>query len=228
MKEQKTIKLYSQKNIFIDEAYSCIYANFLFSSPYTPRKSIAVLSGAPREGKTSVSINLAIKFAQNGLKVLLVDSDLRKPVEAKHLGDGWRIGLYSMFADNVPMEEAICPTNIENLSFIASGIQRGNPYALLSSPAFDRFIEKAKQQFGLIIFDTPALNSVIDGAVIASKTDAAILVVRAGKNSIPKTARVKEQIKKAKANLIGVILNDVKRSEYRKSYEAYDYFTQTF
>ena len=217
-------EIYDQHNSIVGEAFSFLRVNFNFSNVDKKYKSLALLSFNPSEGKTLISINLAISFAKSGVKTLLVDTDFRKPVGVKHLSGKAKKGMSNYLTENIPLNDVIMCSNIENLNYLPCGSKVMNPSALLSSEAFEQFIKKVSNEYDLVIFDTPALSSVIDGYIVASKADSSLLIVKDGEVRMPKLKRAKEQLKKAKANVLGVILNNVPTSEYRKSYEAYDYF----
>jgi len=226
--ETQKFEIYNQENIVVEEAFSFLKANFNFSNVDKNYKSLTLLSNNPKEGKTTIAINLSINFAKSGVKTLLVDTDFRKPVGVKRLSGDFKKGLSNYLTGSHKLEEVVRPSNIDNLYYMPCGSKVSNPPALLSSRAFEKFLKEIALEYELIILDTPAIASVSDGYIVASKTDATILIVKAGEVRIPKLKRVKEQLEKAKANVIGVVLNRVERSEYRKSFEAYDYFCDDF
>ena len=222
--ENKDFQIYNQNNAVVEEAYSFLRANFNFSNIDNKYKTLALISSNPKEGKTSIAINLAINFANGGTKTLLVDTDFRKPVSVKRLSGDKNKGLSNYLTDELLLNDIIMVSNIDNLDYIPCGSKIMNPSALLSSNVFEEFLNDIKDEYELIILDTPAVTSVSDGYIVASKADATLLAIKAGEVTIPNLKRVKEQLEKAKANVIGVVLNRVTQSEYRKSYEAYDYF----
>lgn len=223
--QAEKFEIYDQNNPIVEEAFSFLRVNFNFCNVDKKYKSLALLSFNPSEGKTLISINLAISFAKCGVKTLFVDTDFRKPVTAKHLSSKMKKGLSDYLTGVVDLDEIIMSSNIEALYYLPCGSKVMNPSALLSSETFQQFIKDVSNKYDLVIFDTPALSSVIDGYIVASKADSALLIVKDGEVRMPKLKWAKEQLEKAKANVLGVILNNVPASEYRKSYEAYNYFT---
>lgn len=223
--ETKKFEIYKQSNLIVEEAYSFLIANFNFCNYDNKLKSIALLSCTPSEGKTTIAINLSINFAKNGFKTLLVDADLRKPVVAKRLSEEIEKGLSNYLTQGLNINDVIKKSNIENLDYLPCGSKVMNPSAMLSSISFIQFIKEVSLKYDLVIFDTPALSSVIDGYCVASKVDATLLAVKTGEVRLPKLKRIKKQLEKAHANVIGVVLNRVSQEEYKKSFEAYDYFT---
>ena len=224
MQTQK-FEIYNQNNSVVEEAFSFLKANFNFANVDKKYKSLALLSSNPREGKTTIAINLAINFAKGGVKTLLVDTDLRKPANGKRLSEGVKKGLSNYITEELKFEDIIMKSNIDSLDYLSCGSKVVNPSALLSSNVFEEFIDEVASKYDLVIFDTPAITSVPDGYIVASKADATLLTIKAGEVKLPKLKRVKEQLEKANANVVGVVLNKVVQSEYRKSFEAYDYFT---
>jgi len=221
-------QILNQSNAIVEEAFSFLKANFNFSNVDKQYKSLAIISSNPKEGKTTIAMNLSMNFANDGVRTLLVDTDLRKPIEAKKLNMDVNKGLSNYLTENLNIEDVILSSNIDNLYYMPSGSTVSSPSALLSSKNFEEFLKVIRLKYELIIFDTPAISSVVDGYIMASKADAAILIIKAGEVGLPKLKRVKEQLQKANVNVIGVVLNSVERSEYRKNLEAYDYFSKGF
>lgn len=222
--EAQKFHIYNQKNTVVEEAFSFVKANFDFSNAEKQYRSLSVISSSPKEGKTTIAINLSISFAKGGVKTLLVDADLRKSFEVKRLSAEFKKGLSDYLTGNAKFEDVISASNIDNLHYISCGSKVNNPSSFLSSKTFNEFLKVIGSKYELVIFDTPAVFSVSDAYIIASKTDATILAVKAGEVKLPKLKMVKEELKKANANVVGVVLNRVDHSEYRRSFEAYDYF----
>lgn len=213
-----------QLNIPVEEAYKVLRTNIQFCGFNKDIKTLTITSFAPGEGKTTTAINLAISKAKSGMKVLLIDADLRKPVLLKHISSNNPTGVSNYISGTAPLEEIICATNIENLYVIACGPKPPNPAELVGSSRFAELLDKVKESFDSIIIDTPPLGSVIDGAVIASQTDATLLVIKARSVSSQNVKRIKDQLDKVKANVLGVILNKVSKSDYKNYYSYYDYY----
>lgn len=174
-------------------------------------KTLMLTSTAPGEGKTTTSANLSIVFAQQGKRVLLVDADLRKPSLHVTFNANNSRGLTSVLTGQMPLEAAILPGGVENLSILTSGPIPPNPAELLGSKSFARFFGEVKKEFDIIIYDTPPILAVTDGQIIANKCDGTILVVAAGKTEKVEALKAKELLEKAKGKLLGAILNKKKR-----------------
>ncbi|HOV26496.1 MAG TPA: CpsD/CapB family tyrosine-protein kinase [Pseudobacteroides sp.] len=200
-------------NAPINEAYKALRTNLQFCGFIKKFKTLAVVSANPGEGKTTTVTNLAVVTAKSGIKVLVINADLRKASYAKGLSN-----YISGFAD---LKEIIIPSKIENLSYIDSGSKPPNPTELLNSKIFSDLVSELKVVYDIIIIDTPALGSVIDGAIVASITEGTLIVTSPNKVSFSEFERLKTQLGKAKANIIGVTMNNIPKDEYRKYYNRY-------
>jgi protein-tyrosine kinase len=207
-----------------EEAYKVLRANIQFCEYDSKIKTIAVTSYNPGEGKTTTSINLGISIAKSGVKVLYVDADLRKPMMMKNLKSEDFKGLSKYLSGYASLDDIINKTNIEGFSFIACGTNPFNPSELISSKKFEELMEKLKDRSDMIIIDTPPLGSVIDAAIVASKTDGTIIVVKPGILKLKNLQMMKEQLEKADAKILGVVLNNLKKVEYKDYYNGYDYY----
>lgn len=220
----KNFSIYNEENKAVKEAYSLLTADISFKNEKESVKTLTLTSCSPKVGKTAVAINLSISMARTGFKTLLVDADLRKPSAVKRLSNEIELGISDISKDDTEINDLICNTNIQNLFYLSSGNNNDNPIEMLNSDRFEKTIKWAKDQFDYVIFDTPSLSSVVDGALVAAKTDATILIAAMGSTKLSTLKRSKLQLETANANLLGVVLNKVKKRDYRKYVEAYDYF----
>lgn len=220
----KNFSIYNEKSKAVQEAYSLLTANVNFKNEKGPVKTVTLTSSSPKVGKTTVAINLSISMAMAGFKTLLVDADLRKPSDVKRLSDEVEIGICDIINDKIELDDLICGTNVQNLFYLSCGKNNVNPIEMFNSSRFEKAIGIAKGQFDYVIFDTPSLSSVVDGSLVAAKTDATILVASIGSTTLNTLKRSKVQLEKANANLLGVILNKVRKRDYIKYVETYDYF----
>lgn len=214
-------------NLPAEEAYKVLRTNILFCGIKKPIKTLSITSNGSGEGKTTTSINLAVSVAKSGKKALLVDADMRKPASCKQFGDNGEKGLSSLISNNATLDEVIKKTNISNLYFIACGPKPPNAAELVGASEFNRFVETVREQFDMVIIDTPPLGSVIDSAIIASQTDGSILVIETNSVSHKHVVRIKEQLEKANARVLGVVLNKMNKSEYKNYYNNYNYYGGT-
>ena len=201
----------------ISEQYRTIRTNIQFSAVDEDIQVLMVTSSGPMEGKSTTAANLAVVFAQQEKKVLLVDADLRKPTAHYTFNQTNTFGLTSVLAGQVPMNEAVNPTDVFNLSVLTSGPIPPNPAELMGSKSMDRFLKEAKQSYDIIIFDTPPILAVTDAQVLANLCDGSVLVVYSGKTEMDEATKAKELLTSAKGKLLGVVLN-------HKKLESNDYY----
>lgn len=211
-------------NDTIDEAYKALRANILFCKSNNRIKTIAVTSHTPGEGKTTTSINLAITMGKSGMKVLYVDADLRKPMTYKTLINTSFKGLSNYLMEKAEIEEIINSTNIEGFYFVTCGVKPPNPGELICNERFSSFLKQVREDYDIIIVDTPPLGSVIDSAVIAAQTDGTVIVIKPNTVKRRNILMMKDQLVKANANIIGVVLNKVDIVDYKSYYCGYDYY----
>jgi len=205
------------------EAFKTLRTNIDFSGEDI--KVICITSCTPNEGKSSISFELAKSYAQMGKKVLLLDADLRKSVmRQRHKKGKVRLGLVNYLAGKVTFEEALCETDIKNLRMVFSGPVPPNPSELLGNKRFQRMIAEAREQYDMIIIDTPPLGSVIDTAVVSKCCDGAVIVIASGGISYHFVRKVKEQLDVTGCRILGCVLNKVDMSGkgyYGKYYGKY-------
>ncbi|MBD3271047.1 MAG: polysaccharide biosynthesis tyrosine autokinase [Elusimicrobia bacterium] len=207
----------------ISEAYRIIRTEILHLLPQNETgKALLITSGEPQSGKTITVSNLGIAFSQKGSRVVLVDGDLRRP----QLHKIFNLDRYNGFSDFLSGEkeinEIIKPSGIDSLSVITSGKVPHYPAEIIGSGHIEGFIQNLKKQFDIIIFDSPPVVSVTDSVIFADKVDAIVQVVRSGKAMVPISLRVKEQLSRAKAKILGIILNDLQT--YHDNYYYYRYY----
>jgi capsular exopolysaccharide synthesis family protein len=165
----------------ITEQYRTIRTNIQFTSIDKPLKTIMITSTGPAEGKSTTAANLAVVFAQQGKKVLLVDADLRKPTVHYTFNLTNTFGLTSVLTRQLSLEEALVESNIFNLYLLPSGLIPPNPAELMGSGAMDQFLNNVTLEFDIVIFDTPPVLAVTDAQILANKCDGTILIVSCGK-----------------------------------------------
>jgi len=236
---QKLGKIYKEKNLneeillksrlvshydpksAVAEAYRTLRTNIQFMSPDRPIKSLLVTSAGPSDGKSTTVINIAITFASLDKKTLLIDADLRKPVQHKVFEFQRGPGLTHLLIEDLQDEDVIRHTEIPNLDLITCGDIPPNPSELLASQRLKNFMERMKEKYDVILFDTPPVIAVTDATVLSQLTDALLLVVRAGSTDLRVLERSLELLRHVKANLIGAVLNGVNIST---GYDSYYYY----
>jgi capsular exopolysaccharide synthesis family protein len=197
----------------ISEAFRNVRTGLLYSAPNQESRAYVVTSAGPQEGKTTASTNLAIVLANAGKKVLLVDSDLRKPRINKTFSIDGGKGLTNYLVGQDSAEDCIAETEIENLSVMPSGPIPPNPAELLGSPKMKELIAELKKTYDTVIFDSPPVVVVTDAAVLAAQCDGAIQVIWAGHTSRKLIGLGREKIEAIGARIIGVVLNNVRSGQ---------------
>ena len=211
------------KNIAKDyrsnEAYKTLRTNLEFSG--SDNKAIVLTSSTPNEGKSTVSLGLALALVESGKRVLFVDADLRKSVlVGRHKVTEEVKGLSHYLSGQADLNDVICRTQEPGLFVIFAGVVPPNPSELLGQKRFAHLIESAKDIYDYVIIDAPPLGSVIDAAVISKVCDASVLVVAAKMVSYKFVRTVKEQLEKTGCPILGVVLNkvDMKQNKYYGKY----------
>lgn len=198
----------TQPNDVISESFRQIRTNIQFSMVDHDLKSIMVTSSGSWEGKSTVIANTAAVMAQQGLRVLLVDADLRKPTVAKTFNINTTVGLTSLLTDrDANIMDTVNYVADANIYILAAGPIPPNPSELLGSNRMAELIGELEEMFDLVIFDTPPILAVTDAQVVATRVDGVIVVVRSGianKNEVRKT---KELLDVVNANVIGAVYN---------------------
>jgi succinoglycan biosynthesis transport protein ExoP len=206
------------------EAFRALRTSLMLSAPGSPPQVILITSAMTKEGKSFTSINLAVVLAQTGQKVLLVDSDMRRPSINKYLGIRMNRGLSACLAGTedsaamaVPVEE------IPGLHVLPAGQMPPYPAEMLGSEALPQLVQQWRRQFRYIVIDTPPVLAVTDAVVSARVADVVVLVVRSEKSRRQSLVRTRDLLKKAHANIAGVVVNDLSLNspEYRQYYGYY-------
>jgi polysaccharide biosynthesis transport protein len=208
------------------ESFRQLRANFLFCAPAEQQRSILVTSCSPSEGKTCVSVNLAVSLSQAGRKVLLVDANFRRPGVAQAFGlVDTTEGLSNILIGHSNPDSLVHQTSHKNLDVLLAGPLPPNPSELLSGGYLKDFITQFSAKYETIIFDGPPVLVVSDAMVLSSAMDGVVLVVRAGFSTRGAIGRAKDQLKRVNAKVLGVVLNDVKITRggyFREMYKTYD------
>lgn len=225
LKDNKYLLISKNSPFQYIEAYKALRTNLQFMSIDKKMKKIAVTSTIPNEGKSTVAINLAITLAGAGLKVLLIDADLRKPSINKYM----RIkqihqkGLSSVLAGVEKLENCIFNLCDLNISVLTSGPIPPNPSELLGSEAMEKLIDEVSENYDYVIIDTPPASVVTDAAVLSKYIDWFVLVLRHNVTTIEAAKAVKTNLNSIGANIIGCVFNsfNFKKSNTPTTYYKY-------
>ncbi|MBQ7857501.1 MAG: polysaccharide biosynthesis tyrosine autokinase [Oscillospiraceae bacterium] len=222
-----TVTPFVPKEPRISESLKTLRTNLMFSGPSV--RVIGFTSFAPGEGKTTISLQTAISFAQLGKRVLLVDADLRKSVLAGQLRLKTKVeGLSHYLSGLANVSELIQETDIPGLYIMFAGVRVPNSTELLGSENFARLIPALKDVFDYVVVDTAPIGQIIDCALMAPHLDGVVMVIDASHNSYKLERRVKNQIEKSGGKVLGAVLNQVDTSHdrgyYGKYYGGYNYY----
>jgi len=214
----------------VSESYRTLRTNIIFSQADSPIRSLLITSSIPEEGKSMTSANLAITFALARNKVLLVDSDLRRPVLHRLFELSNTIGLTHLLVGTVEPEEIYQTTRVDNLWVVTSGLIPPNPSELLGSQKMRSFLDLAQKSFDIVLFDSPPVTSMADAAILASLAGNVLLVVRANSTNRDMILRAKQQLETVNSRIIGVVLNsvDLKKERYYYNYYYYYYYSSYY
>lgn len=205
----------------LQEAIRTLRTNIQFASVDKPIKTIALTSAAPAEGKTSIAIALGMSMAEAGKKTLLVEMDCRRPMLGNKLKIRPQYNWVNALYNDMPLSEVAVPTIIRNLFFMDVEPQMTHLAEVISSKKFNLMLNKLSTEYEIIIFDTPPLGMFIEAAVLANRTDGTLLVIKTGKNDIKEELDVIAQLEKAKARVLGVVLNGVRYTPNKYGYYHY-------
>lgn len=224
-KLQKAIENQTHKGFIVEgkpksvvsEAYRTLRTNIQYSSYDKKIQTIVVTSAEAAEGKSTVSGNLALTFAQSNNKVILVDCDLRKPSLHKKFQISNLIGLSEVILGKESIEHAIQKRN-DNLYVLTSGKIPPNPSEMLASSAMNGLLNLLKEQFDVIILDSAPICAVTDAQVLSTRADGTIIVIRAERTKRDRVVEAKMLLDKVGANILGVVLQAVENTKGKYYY----------
>ncbi|HEV8399061.1 MAG TPA: polysaccharide biosynthesis tyrosine autokinase [Gemmatimonadales bacterium] len=207
------------------EAYRVLRTNLLLAPEADRARSVVVTSAVPGEGKTTTAANLACSIAWEGRRVLLIDGDLWRGRLHRQFRGRRAPGLAECLLSDTAIPEAIRPTDIAMLSFMPSGKGVGTPSDIVTKSRMPRLLEQLRDQFDLVLIDSPPVLATAEAVVLASSVDGVLLVVRAGQTNRDLVEQAMRQIKGVGARLVGAVLNDpsdvTRRYGYKNYYGSY-------
>lgn len=203
------------------EAYRSVRTALFFRCQKLGLKVIQITSSEPQDGKTTVAANLALAMAHAGKKVLLIDADLRCPKVHKIFRLRHEFGLSDVVMGEIQFDNAVQACEIAGLSLLSAGLTPANPAELLGSAAFEDLLQKVRADFDFVLVDTPPLMAVSDPSIIASRVDALIMVVRAGKNKLTTIRDGCELLSTLGVTMLGAVVNDIAAADSTKYGNAY-------
>ena len=206
------------------EAYRILRTNIEFNRKTPEANSISIASGGPGEGKSTTVSNLAYISAQGGYVTLIVDADLRRPVQHLHFDLDNKAGLTNYLTSDLKLEDVIRPTSIENLFVLPSGGLPSDAVGILNSQRMSDMIAELKMRYDMIILDSPPMLGVSDASVIASEVDQTIIVVQHRRFPRAMLTRVKQAIVGVGGTVLGVVLNNVDLRHDQNYYYYTNYY----
>lgn len=215
---------------FQAEAFRVLRTNLHYANPDAPLRRILITSAGPSEGKSTTVANLGVSLAQSERVVLLVDTDLRRPMLHTMFRQPNSPGLSSYLAGDAMLDAVVQKTAIPNLSIVASGPTPPNPAELLASRRMRDFVGSVSERFDTIVFDSPPVLAVSDACMLAGVVDGVLLVVGSGNAPQATLRRAKEQLLAVRGRIIGAVVNrfDASANGYSKRYyDTYEgYYTR--
>jgi len=203
------------------ECCRSIRTNILFMSPDRPLKTMVVTSPSPQEGKTTTAINLGVTMAEAGSRVLIVDTDMRRPRLHRSFGVPNQNGISTVIVGKAALEEAVKRTDVPNLDVLPCGPVPPNPSELLHTERFGVVLAECAKLYDRIILDSPPTSAVTDPAVLGNLADGVVLVIKAGETTRDAAMHARRQLATAKARLFGVVVNAIDFSNPAYGYEYY-------
>ena len=211
----------------IAEAYGILQTNIAFSSHDTPAKTLVFTSPFPGDGKTTTVVNLGLSLAQRGIRVLLIDADVRRGVLHSVFGGAREPGLSEVLKGTTSFESACRTASVGQtgaLYYLTTGKLFPGDYGLVASEAMRHLLAQVRGEYDVVIVDTPPVNIITDAAVLAASADGVILVARSGVTAAPALSYAVEQLRHVRAELLGVVLNDVDLQHDAVYDSTYKYF----
>ncbi len=227
-KEQTLVdKVMEQEGSIISEDFRTLRTSILLSAADHPPRSLLVTSMGTREGKSSVSSGLAVSMARNGLRVLLIDADMRRPQLHKYFKLSNESGLSSYLAGTA-RKDMIHQGVIENLDVISCGPVPPNPSELLSAERTSLLLQKSRELYNIIILDSPPL-AVADAIILSKSVDGVLLLAAAGETRYEMLEKGIKQLREVSAKISGIVMNkfDAKKGGYYYSYGDYYYYSSS-
>ncbi|WP_368915889.1 polysaccharide biosynthesis tyrosine autokinase [Staphylococcus haemolyticus] len=203
------------------EKFRGIRSNIMFSGANEEIKSIIITSEKPTAGKSIISANIAISYAQAGFKTLIIDGDMRKPTQQYNFETANYDGLSNLIIGKSDFDKAIRSTRVENLDLLTSGPVPPNPSELVASDRFKEIYNQLMDMYDFILIDTPPVTSVTDAQVFLQLVKDCVMIIDTEKNNKNEIKKAKQLIEQADGHIIGAVLNKTERD---KSSNYYNYY----
>lgn len=214
-----SVALTSKTPFQIVEAYKAVRANLLFALAVSKEKSVIITSSEPSSGKSTTCSNLAVTMAQTGARVIVVDTDMRKPVQHKIFRVSNNVGLSKLLSGLSDLDDSVYKAVMPNLDLITAGPIPPNPSELLGSERMAALLQALSQNYDYVFLDAPPVNVVSDSLMFLDKVAGVLLVARQKQTHYEELQKAAESIKHLEGNVLGVVITDV--SERNKPYTLY-------
>lgn len=210
----------------LGESYRSLRTNLMFQAHASHLKSMVVTSAKPAEGKTTTAVNLAVVFAQQGARTLLIDGDLRHPVMHAIFGVEREPGLTDAARGSATLDEAVKHTAIEHLSLLPGGSDATYPSELLGSDTFAALLKSATERFDMVIVDSPPVLTFTDAAVLGARVDGVIIVALSNVTERTAAQMAAAHIQSVGAEVLGTVLNGLRPGhDSAYGYSTYEYYS---
>ncbi|MFZ4763859.1 MAG: GumC family protein [Roseimicrobium sp.] len=206
------------------EAYRILRTNLEFNRKDPNANCISVVSGSPGEGKSTTMVNLATICAQGGYTTLIIDGDMRRPRQHSFFGVSHSFGLSNYLTSEVPLEEVVIQTQVDNLYLMPSGVMPADSAGLLNTQKFSDLLADVKSRFDIVLIDSPPILGVSDASVLAAEADMTMIVIQHRKLPRQMLQRVKQSVEQVGGTVVGAVLNNVDIS----SDATYGYYTSYY
>ncbi len=208
----------------VSESFRRLQSNIIYANPDEKLKSIMITSSTQGEGKTTIASNLGVVLAEAGYKVVVVDTDLRRPQMHQQFVIDRAPGIFEFCFEDVSLDEALKPTVLENLHVLPAGQEPPNASALTQSAAFLTMIRQLEDRFDYVILDTPPFGIITDASALIKQTDGVVVVSRFNQTTEAEMTNVLGNLERIQANMLGSVLTDfdyTQTSDYH--YNSYYY-----
>lgn len=202
----------------ISESFRRLESNIIYSNPDQELKSLMVTSSTKGEGKTTIVSNLGVVLAEAGYNTVIVDTDLRRPNLLKQFGSRRSPGIVEVLFDGVPIEEAIQPTPLSNLSILTTGNRPPNPSSIVQSNTFLEAIKNLEKEYDYVLIDTPPFGIITDASAMIQQTDGVVAVTRFNETSEAELTNLFNNLQRVDANILGTVFSAF---EYEQTSDYY-------
>lgn len=223
---KKIINFYRSDSELMNDAVDRAVVEIYRRKNEEGKKSFVLTGVSSACGTTTNAINIAIALAVSGWNTALIDCDIRKSNKYKRIGKSVDKGLSDYLVDDIPLDSIKYSTGYDKLTYIPRGGAADSPIRLLCSPKMEALLEEIYEEYDFVIIDTPSVNAVSDAEIIMPKVDGIILVLGMSNSGKKQLKNAKEKIIPYESKYLGLLVNQVKMSDYKKAISDFDYFTQ--